>query len=396
MPFGFPGGGAHEEPLTFSWADSLQRNRYVALLAVVSLLIYSFWNTLERVSAFWSRDQYSHGWIVPLIALYLLWARRPNPAAHEPPPGQTEVTFFGVMSAVAFRNAVLALAAALAVSGYLLPGAVPGVSVELGQLLQGIGLAVGCVGLAAYVLIGQPFQRVEAWERWVGLALVLAAYALRVVVGAQFEMEPVSQATFLAAMLGGLLLVGGSSLFVWAGPAVAFLTFMFPIPSFIEGPLLGGLQKVAAACSEVVLTILNTPVIRQGNQLSFSDMPDEQALFVAEACSGLRMLTIFGAMAVAMVFMINRPWWDKFIVLLSALPIALLVNITRIVVTALLYRAFPDGEVLHQAIHDYAGLAMMPVAMGLLYLLLRVLSSLTQVDEGIEMSGQGIGTFAAR
>jgi exosortase/archaeosortase family protein len=74
----------------------------------------------------------------------------------------------------------------------------------------------------------------------------------------------------------------------------------------------------------------------------------------------------------------------------------LLVNITRIVVTALLYRAFPDGEVLHQAIHDYAGLAMMPVAMGLLYLLLRVLSSLTQVDEGIEMSGQGIGTFAAR
>jgi exosortase len=396
MPLGFPGAGTHEEPLTFSWTDALQRNRYLALLAVVSLLIYSFWNTLEKVSAFWSRDQYSHGWIVPLIALYLLWARRPNPAAHEPPPGQTEETFFGVLPAVTFRNGVLALAAVLAGAGYLLPTSVPGVSVELGQMLQGIGLAIGCVGIAAYVLIGQPFQRVEAWERWLGLALVLTAYALRVLVGAQFEMEPISQAMFLVAMLGGLLLVGGVNLFLWAGPAVAFLAFMFPIPTIIEGPLLGGLQKVAAACSEVILTILNTPVVRQGNQLSFSDMPDEQALFVAEACSGLRMLTIFGAMAVAMVFMINRPWWDRFIVLLSALPIALLVNITRIVVTALLYRAFPDGEVLHQAIHDYAGLAMMPVAMGLLYLELRVLSSLTQAEEGIELAGPGMGTFAAR
>jgi exosortase/archaeosortase family protein len=68
-------------------------------------------------------------------------------------------------------------------------------------------------------------------------------------------------------------------------------------------------------------------------------------LFIADACSGLRMLTIFCALAVAMVFLIERPWWDKFIILLSAVPIALVVNIVRFTVTGLLYMwVGPDSE----------------------------------------------------
>jgi exosortase/archaeosortase family protein len=71
--------------------------------------------------------------------------------------------------------------------------------------------------------------------------------------------------------------------------------------------------------------------LRDVRTISISGIP----LYVADACSGLRMVTIFCALAVAMVFLIERPWWDKLIILLSAIPIALIVNIVRITLTGL-------------------------------------------------------------
>src|SRR4051794_37336345 len=47
----------------------------VALLGVV--VLWSYWTTLASVVWRWAEDpQYSHGWLVPLFAGYLLWLRR--------------------------------------------------------------------------------------------------------------------------------------------------------------------------------------------------------------------------------------------------------------------------------------------------------------------------------
>ena len=101
-------------------------------------------------------------------------------------------------------------------------------------------------------------------------------------------------------------------------------------------------------------------------------------LNIADACSGLRMVTIFGALAVAMVFLVERPWWDKFIILLSAIPIALIVNIIRITVTGLLYMAVgQDNEFAKKLGHDWAGFFMMPLALGFLWMELQILERLT-------------------
>ena len=75
------------------------------------------------------------------------------------------------------------------------------------------------------------------------------------------------------------------------------------------------------------------------------------------------MLTIFGALAVAMVFLVERPWWDKFMILLSAVPIALIVNIIRITVHGLAVhggrigqRIRPEvGSRLGRLFHDAVG-----------------------------------------
>ncbi|MEO0529665.1 MAG: exosortase/archaeosortase family protein [Planctomycetota bacterium] len=372
-----PLAGGDSAPVTnrFSWSDAFQKHSYFALLGITALLVYSFWNMLQSTSAFWQSDQYSHGYLIPFIALYLAWSMRPNPAAHEPGEGEAEETFLGIVPASMIRWASIASSlVALACYWYL---SLPTVA--------GVMLAVGCVLGFAYVLIGQPFQPVSAGERWIGLAILLAAYALRIFVGANLYMEPASRAAFIVALLGGFLLIGGGALLRWTGAAVGFLIFMYPLPTAIEGKLLLNLQKLAALMSEVVLTILNQPVVRVGNKIIVDDIPLE----VAEACSGLRMITIFGGFAVACALLIKRPWWDRLIILLSAIPIALIVNITRIVVTALLYRLFPEGEAVHQLIHDYAGLAMMPLAMGLLYLELKILATLSVEEEGIDIGHGG-------
>lgn len=371
-----PGGDAPE----FSWSDSFQKYSYLGLIALVGLLTFSYWNMLEATAAYWDDDQYSHGWIVPLIGLYLLWSRRPNPAAQEPPEGAAEETFMGLVPASLFGRAACGGGAALAVAG--LATGLP--------VLQGLGIALVCLAGLAYVMVGQPFERVSIGERWAGLGILLAGYAVRIFIGAGYYSQPADRYSFLIALLGGLVMVGGWHLLKWAGPGFGFLFFMYPLPSVVENKGLLFLQKLAAVASEMVLTILGQPVIREGNKIVVDGIPLE----VAEACSGLRMVTIFGAMAVALVLVTSRPWWDKLIILLSAIPIALIVNVTRIVVTALLYRAFPEGEAVHQLIHDYAGLAMMPLAMGLLYLELKLLSMLTVEDEGIEMSHGGFGAAA--
>ncbi|MEM6260835.1 MAG: exosortase/archaeosortase family protein, partial [Planctomycetota bacterium] len=166
-----------------------------------------------------------------------------------------------------------------------------------------------------------------------------------------------------------------------------------PLPSLVEHSLLRVLQKLAAIASTTVLQVMGLPIYRIGSQMVIEGLATPLQLEVAEACSGLRMSTIFIAMTIAMVFLIQRPWWDKFTILLSAIPVALLVNVMRIVATALLYYAFPENKDLQKLIHDYAGLAMMPVAMGILWLELTILSNLTVEDDGIDYQSAAGGVM---
>ena len=80
-----------------------------------------------------------------------------------------------------------------------------------------------------------------------------------------------------------------------------------------------------------------------------------------------------------MVLIIERPWWDKLVILLSAIPIAIIVNIVRITATGLLFMVVGDqNQAVHKIMHDWAGLLiMMPLAMILLWLELQILERLT-------------------
>jgi exosortase/archaeosortase family protein len=69
---------------------------------------------------------------------------------------------------------------------------------------------------------------------------------------------------------------------------------------------------------------------------------------------------------------VKKPFSDKLLILLSAIPIALATNVLRIVVTGLMY-LHVGSETAHVFFHDLAGWFMMPVALLFLWAELWVL-----------------------
>jgi exosortase len=267
-------------------------------------------------------------------------------------------------------------------------------SVKLGVLSQSIPLFgalfphlviwIG-VGMFAYCMRTATLYEPQPVERWVGVGLIAVSLAARVWT-AVYDFNLYERLTFIVALLGVCLVVGGLSMLRWAWAAVLFLMFMFPLPSYFEATLLMELQMWASILSTWTLQLLGVSAARLGNTISIDTLAEP--LEVAQACSGLRMLTIFGAMSVAVFFIIDRPWWDRLVILLSAIPIAIVSNIIRIVTTALLFMAFgQDNETLNKIIHDWAGFAMMPVGLGLLWIELSVLSRLTTPIDAEDFAG---------
>ena len=197
--------------------------------------------------------------------------------------------------------------------------------------------------------------------RLAGLLLLAAALGLRLF-AASYRIVTIDMYTFVPAICGVFILLGGWSVFRWAWSPLMFLIFMYPLPDEATRYLLGPLQTTATMVSRFALQTLGLEAYREGNQIVIGEMH----LGVVDACSGLRMLTIFCALSVGLVMVGRRSWWENAIILSSAIPIALAVNSIRITVTGVLYQV-ADTEFAERVFHDWAGLVMMPMAMGMLW-----------------------------
>ncbi len=229
----------------------------------------------------------------------------------------------------------------------------------------------------------KPIGAVATWERWLGASVICLSLVLRVLFGA-LAMNTPGMATFPIAILGIFLMVGGLHTLKWSAVPILFLYFMFPLPMKAEDMVLKKLNEVAVRASTYGLQTLGVQCYRQGKTITVDQM--KQKLNVIDQCSGLRMATIFVALAVGWVMLVPMDWWERIVILLFALPIAVAVNVARIVVTGLLYLAaenttFITEEMAKKVFHDLSGLLMMPAALLLLLLLQYIMSRLIVVYE---------------
>lgn len=199
----------------------------------------------------------------------------------------------------------------------------------------------------------------RAWikPRFTALIPLIALFAIRYVLYERNEIW-LETVLILPVVVSIVLLIGGRRLVFWAWPSLLFLVFMFPLPSRINGILSARLQAAATVASCWTLQLLGRPVINEGNVIFMGS----ETLEVARACNGLSMLLTFIALIVAVSLLIDRPIWQRFILLVSSIPIALVSNIIRITVTALCYPLF-GRVIVEKYAHDVAGWLMMPLAL---------------------------------
>jgi exosortase len=284
-------------------ARSVTRTALTALPLLAVALVWSYWTVLTEMANKWEHDpQYSHGWLVPVFALALLWLRR-----EMLDPRELRPTWWGLLPLAA------------------------GVAVRLS---------------AAHFYIG-----------W---------------------LDPLSMIPCIA---GIVLLLGGPHALRWSWPAVAFLFFMIPLPYSLETAMQGPLRQFGTVVGTYIMPTAGLPAIAEGNVILVNDV----AIGVVEACSGLRMLMIFFALSSAVALLCERPAWQRCVIVFSAVPIALIANITRITVTGGLY-AVGYSKLAELVFHDLAGWLMMPLGLGLLWVELWYLSRLFLEDEDRPMT----------
>jgi exosortase len=212
---------------------------------------------------------------------------------------------------------------------------------------------------------------------WWGLAFLAIGAAGRWA-AIYFNYDLLPEYSMIPFIAGIVLFVGGWQGFRWAWPSVLFLFFMLPLPGAVQDIARLQLQKLATMLSVFVIQTLGIPAVSEGVVINLTDKP----LRVAEACSGLRMLSLFFAACVGAAFIVRKPLWEKILLVASAVPIAIAANVVRIVLTAVLLeigRQWPsliDPERAEKLVHDGAGLLMPIVGLLLLWVELVVLSKL--------------------
>ncbi len=190
--------------------------------------------------------------------------------------------------------------------------------------------------------------------------------------------------SLVPCIAGIVLLCGGWAVVRWAWPAVLFLFFMIPLPGVVGGLLSGVLQKIATISSTYLLQTIGIPAVSEGTVIWLTHKP----LGVAQACSGLRMLTSFFALSAGVSLVIERPIWEKCLIAFSAPLIAIVANVLRISATAVAYE-FGNEKMAELIFHDLAGWLMMPVGLLLLWAELYIVSMIfVEIDEP-EVGGLG-------
>ncbi len=197
---------------------------------------------------------------------------------------------------------------------------------------------------------------------WGGTILVVLAQLVRTY-GFLFMRSAAERYSLVLTAAGLVLLVAGRQVFRRVLWILLFLFLMLPLPGVAHRLIAGPLQRMATTGSVVLLEAVGIEVGQQGNVVMLGE---STPMAVAEACSGLRMLMAFIIVAAFIAYMVKRPRWQKAVLLASSIPVAVVCNIVRIFVTAVLM-LHVSSEVGEKFFHDFAGYVMMPIAVMLLF-----------------------------
>lgn len=277
------------------------------VLAVSSAIIFAYATVLAKLGYdWWTDENYSHGLLIPIVIGYILWTQRDRLSKEPKRP----------------------------------------------SFLWGLVLIVcGLLGL------------------WAGTA------------GAELFIQRVSLVTVL---VGIVIYFWGFRFLRLTAVSFGLLLLAIPIPAIIFNKIAFPLQLFASRCAVWTMSLFDIPVLRQGNIIELIPLGGREIkrLEVVEACSGIRSLMTLATLAVVFAYFTHPrdddrnggrfSWlksygfWRSAILVLSAVPIAILTNAGRVSGTGVLAHYY-GTEVADGFFHSFSGWVIYIVAFVLLF-----------------------------
>ncbi len=147
----------------------------------------------------------------------------------------------------------------------------------------------------------------------------------------------------------------------------AVLAFAVPVPGALRAAIAIPLQSFATSVTHSTLELFGVAAARMGNVLVING----ERIAVGEACNGMRMVFAFFLVVYAFAFGMPLRTGTRVALLVLSPVAALLCNVIRLVPTSLIYGYGSAGGA--EWFHDVSGWAMLPVALVMLVMFLRLL-----------------------
>jgi exosortase len=233
----------------------------------------------------------------------------------------------------------------------------------------------------------EPRFESGAWLGFIGVLLSLLALWAGTA-GAELFVQRIS----LVVMLGSIAIYfSGFRVLRLAAVPLVLLLLSIPIPQIVFNKIAFPLQLFASRCAVGAMAFLNIPVLREGNiiELMPRGATEPKKLAVVEACSGIRSLMTLVTLAVVYAYFttprvappsvsdsvgektqtkvyVTFAFWRSLILVISAVPIAVLTNALRVSGTGVLAHYY-GTRIAEGFFHSFSGWVIYIAAAGLLF-----------------------------
>jgi|HubBroStandDraft_6_1064221.scaffolds.fasta_scaffold191786_2 exosortase len=185
----------------------------------------------------------------------------------------------------------------------------------------------------------------------VGLAMVLYYFGVK-------AMQPrLVVFSFVILLYGLALALGGRGAFRLLLFPISFLLLMIPL-NFLDEKVGFPLQLLMARSSTELLNMIGIETTRIGTGIYSRVFHFD----VAAPCSGIRSLMALTTVTAAYAYVTQNVQWKRWVLFLSAMPLAVLGNVARVTSIALVAQVYGQ-EIASRTYHEYSGFIVFAVAL---------------------------------
>lgn len=188
----------------------------------------------------------------------------------------------------------------------------------------------------------EKLAQIRVKPYWPAVTLLPLAVVTYVYFILNFSNHMFQGAAFVLAVAGVVLLVGGPIVFRALAFPIGYLLLAVTISEAVMNGITWQLKLIASQGSHLMLNMVGIETDIQGNVLTIHHGTESHKLNVADACSGMRMVVAFVALGAAVAFLAASEWWKRIAILATAVPVAIFMNIIRVVVLGVLTLVNPE------------------------------------------------------